>query len=57
MLDGKFGEVRVRDPRGNELIVHGHVGEADAVLKQGDKVVLIELDNESGLFQVAALKE
>jgi len=26
-------------------------------LKQGDKVVLIELDNESGLFQVAALKE
>ena len=57
MLDGKFGEVRVRDRRGNELIVHGHLAEDDGKLKQGDKVVLIELDNESGLFHVAALKE
>ena len=57
MLDGKFGEVRVRDPLGNELIVHGRLGEDEGKLKQGDKVVLIELDNESGLFQVAALKE
>jgi len=43
--------------RGNELIVHGHLAEDDGKLKQGDKVVLIELDNESGLFHVAALKE
>src|SRR6266403_1379086 len=53
----KSGEVRVRDPLGNELIVHGRLGEDEGKLKQGDKVVLIELDNESGLFQVAALKE
>ena len=57
LLDGKFGEVRVRDPRGNELIVHGHLGEGEKALRQGDEVVLIELENESGLFHVAALKE
>jgi YqiJ-like protein len=57
LLDGKFGEVRVRDPRGNELIVHGHLGEGEKPLRQGDEVVLIELENESGLFHVAALKE
>jgi len=57
MLDEKFGEIRVQDPRGNELIVHGHVAAKDVALKQGDKVVLIELENDSGLFQVAALKE
>ena len=57
VLDDKFGEVRVHDSRGNELIVHGHLGEGDGKLKQGDKVVLIELENDSGLFQVAALKE
>jgi hypothetical protein len=57
VLDARFGEVRVRDPRGNELIVHGHVADGERVLRQGDEVVLIELDNESGLFHVAALKE
>jgi hypothetical protein len=57
VLDGSFGEVRVHDPRGNELIVHGHVAEGDAALRQGDRVVLIELESESGLFHVAALKE
>ncbi|MGZ6125854.1 MAG: hypothetical protein ACXWLR_12890, partial [Myxococcales bacterium] len=57
VLDDKFGEVRVRDPRGNELIVHGHVAGGEAGLRQGDRVVLIELENESGLFHVAALKE
>jgi len=57
VLDHKFGEVRVHDSRGNELIVHGHLGDGDRELKQGDKVVLIELENDSGLFQVAALKE
>jgi hypothetical protein len=57
VLDDKFGEVRVRDLRGNELIVHGHVGDREGALKQGDKVVLIELENESGLFHVTALRE
>jgi len=57
VLDGKFGEVRVRDSRGNELIVHGRLGEGDDALKQGDKVVLIEMENDSGLFHVAALRE
>jgi len=57
VLDTRFGEVRVRDPRGNELIVHGHLGAGEPALRQGDEVVLIELENESGLFHVAALKE
>jgi hypothetical protein len=57
LLDEKFGEIRVHDPRGNELIVHGHLQASEAALRQGDKVVLVELENDSGLFQVAALKE
>jgi len=57
VLDTRFGEVRVRDSRGNELIVHGHLGAGEPALRQGDEVVLIELENESGLFHVAALKE
>lgn len=56
-LDSRFGEVRVRDFRGEELIVHGHVGEREEVLEQGAKVVLIELEKETGLFHVAAVKE
>lgn len=56
-LDARFGEVRVRDPQGNELIVHGHVGEEEEELKQGEKVVLMELEKETGLFEVAAFKE
>jgi hypothetical protein len=57
LLDANFGEVRVRDPRGNELIVHAHVGEREQALRQGATVVLVELEKDSGLFQVAALKE
>jgi hypothetical protein len=56
-LDSRFGEVRVRDAQGNELIVHGHVGEREEGLRQGEKVVLMELEKETGLFQVAAFKE
>ena len=57
VLDDRFGEVRVRDSLGNELIVHGHLSGAERTLKQGERVVLIELESESGLFHVAALKE
>ena len=57
LLDAHFGEIRVRDPRGNELIVHGQLGEGESTLKQGERVVLVELRQESGLFTVAALKE
>jgi hypothetical protein len=56
MLDESFGEVRVQDGRGNEIIVHGQLAANEKVLEQGSKVVLIELQ-QSGLFQVAALKE
>jgi hypothetical protein len=56
-LDASFGEVRIKDGRGNELIVHGHLAEGGEALEQGVQVVLVELDEDSGLFQVAALKE
>jgi hypothetical protein len=56
-LDASFGEVRIKDGRGNELIVHGHLADGGKALEQGSKVVLVELDEQSGLFQVAALKE
>lgn len=56
-LDARFGEVRVHDARGNELIVHGHLGEGEPALTQGARVVLVELKQDGGLFLVAALKE
>ena len=56
-LDSRFGEVRVRDWRGEELIVHGHVGDREDVLERGAKVVLMDLEKDTGLFQVAAFKE
>lgn len=55
-LDAAFGEVRVRDDKGNELIVHGRLAAGERALKQGDEVVLVELEQDSGLFTVAALK-
>jgi hypothetical protein len=54
-LDASFGEVRVMDARGNELIVHGRLEAGEAPLAQGAKVVLLELDVGTGLFHVARL--
>ena len=51
VLDAKFGEVRVHDPRGNELIVHGHA--APKAMRRCGRVTgwcSIELEDESGLF-------
>lgn len=52
-LDDKHGEVRVRDERGDELIVHGCV-RGEGALKQGDKVVLVDFDPRRELFWVTA---
>jgi hypothetical protein len=56
-LDSRFGEVRVRNSRGDELIVHGHLAEEEDAVEQGARVVLIELEKETGLFHVAPVKE
>src|SRR5438270_663371 len=55
-LDSQFGEIRVRDARGDELIVHGRLGEGEHALERGAEVVLVDLQREEGLFTVASLK-
>jgi hypothetical protein len=56
-LDAQFGEIRVRDGRGDELIVHGKLAEGEEALERGSAVVLVDLDREGGLFTVASLKQ
>jgi Protein of unknown function (DUF1449) len=54
-LDARFGEVRVQDPRGNELLVHARLDAGDAAMKRGERVVLVDYDAERGLFRASAL--
>src|SRR3954468_13650599 len=56
-LDAQFGEIRVRDARGDELIVHGRLAEGERTLERGSEVVLVDLQREEGLFTVASLKQ
>ena len=52
--DQKFGEIRVRDGQGNELLVHGRLAEGDPPLARDARVVLIDFDKDKELFWVAA---
>jgi hypothetical protein len=55
-LDARFGEVRVQDAQGNELLIHARLDAGDAAaLKRGDRVVLVDYDAERGLFRASAL--
>ena len=56
-LDAAFGEVRVKDLLGNEMIVHAQLTRGDAQLKRGDRVVLTNYDAGRGTFEVAAVPE
>jgi membrane protein implicated in regulation of membrane protease activity len=56
-VDDKFGEIRVRDDRGNEMLVHGRLSVGEAPLKRGDKLVLVDFDADKELFWVAAVPE
>jgi len=53
-LDESFGEVRVHDPRGNEMIVHARMSKGEASLERGAKVVLVDFDEKSELFWATA---
>jgi hypothetical protein len=53
-LDQRFGEVRVKDARGDEILVHGCLHDGEPVLKRGESVVLIDYDEARGLFWVGA---
>jgi hypothetical protein len=56
-LDSQFGEIRVRDARGDELIVHGRLAEGEPALERGSEVVLVDLHRDEGLFTVASLEK
>lgn len=53
-LDGEFGEVRVHDAGGNELLIHARLGPGEPALARGAKVVLVEFDTEKELFWATA---
>jgi hypothetical protein len=57
MLDQHFGEVRVKDARGNELLLHGRLHETEPALARGQKVVLVDYDQDRELFWVTRSPE
>jgi hypothetical protein len=57
ILDARYGEIRVHDDRGNELLLHGCVRAGEAPLARGDKVVLVSYDGDKQLFWAAACPE
>ena len=56
-VDSNFGEVRVRDTHGNELLLHGRVHRDEPALKRGQKVVLVDYDPERELYWVTKSPE
>jgi hypothetical protein len=57
VVDDKFGEVRVRDDHGNELLVHGTIKAGEPPLKRGDQIVLVDYDEKRELFWVSSVPE
>ncbi len=56
-LDARFGEIRVHDDRGNELLLHGCVRAGEAPLPRGTKVLLVSYDGDKQLFWATACPE
>ena len=56
-LDERFGEIRVHDDRGNELLLHGCVRAGEAPLPRGAKVLLVSYDGDKQLFWATACPE
>jgi len=52
-----FGEIRVNDARGNELLVHGRLLAGETPLVRSASVVLVDFDPDRELFSVAACPE
>jgi hypothetical protein len=57
VLDARFGEIRVRDDRGNELLLHGCLRDGEKPLAHGAKVVLVSYDGDRELYWAAACPE
>jgi hypothetical protein len=56
-LDARFGEIRVHDDRGNELLIHGCVRAGETPLTRGAKVLLVSYDGDKQLFWATACPE
>jgi len=54
VCDERFGEIRLKDARGNELLVHGRLAAGEAPLARSASVVLVDFDPERELFSVVA---
>jgi hypothetical protein len=57
ILDSRFGEIRVHDDRGIELLLHGCLRAGEAPLAHGAKVVLVSYDGDKQLFWATACPE
>jgi hypothetical protein len=57
VLDARFGEIRVHDDGGNELLLHACLREGDKPLARGARVVLVSYDGEKQLYWAAACPE
>ena len=53
-LDAGFGEVRVADERGHEMLVHARLAPDEPRLQRGARVVLVEYDAAKDLFWATA---
>ncbi len=49
-VDQGFGEVRITDARGHEMIVHARLAKGEAAVSRGTRVVLVEYDDKKDLF-------
>jgi Inner membrane protein YqiJ, N-terminal len=56
-VDARFGEIRVKDARGGEQLIHGRTRGDDAPLKHGARVVIVDWDDKAELFWVAAFPD
>ena len=54
-LGERFGEIRVRDARGNELLVHARIEVGEAPLRLGEEVLLVDYDPETELFLASSV--
>jgi hypothetical protein len=57
VCNDRFGEIRVKDARGNELLVHGRLLAGETPLVRSASVVLVDFDPDRELFSVAACPE
>jgi hypothetical protein len=56
-VDEKFGEIRVQDDRGNEMLIHGRLQPGETALKRGTEIVLVDYDAATELFWVSSVPQ